>query len=67
MEKKKKKIQCTVCVTKNDQTRCQQQNKNMKRILGGGGRIRNKFITANKDSSIIESEKVNLMEVFSAK
>lgn len=33
----------------------------------GGGRIRNKFITANKDSSIIESEKVNLMEVFSAK
>lgn len=43
------------------------KQKHEKDFFGGGGSIRNKFITANKDSSIIESEKVNLMEVFSAK
>ena len=54
----KKKFQFTVCVKKNGQTGCQQQKKKKKKhekeFFFGGGGIRNKFITANKDSSIIE-------------
>ena len=50
----KKNFQFTVCVKKKGQTGCQQQNKKHEKDLGGGGGIINKFITANKDSSIIE-------------